>query len=90
MTKADIIEEMAVGAGISRTAAGRALDAMLGAVMNSLRAGNRVSVVGFGTFSVASRRARNGRNPRTGESISIKASRAPKFTPGRAFKEAIR
>lgn len=90
MTKADLIEEMAEGAGISRTAAGRALDAMLEAVMDSLKAGNRVSVVGFGTFSVASRRARNGRNPRTGEAISIKASRAPKFTPGRAFKEAVR
>lgn len=90
MTKAELIERMADDAEISKTAAGRALDSLLDSVMKTLKKGNKVTLVGFGTFSLAKRKARNGRNPRTGESIKIKASRAPKFTPGRAFKDAVR
>jgi DNA-binding protein HU-beta len=90
MTKAELIERMADDAEISKTAAGRALDSMLDSVVKSLKKGNKVTLVGFGTFSLAKRKARDGRNPRTGESIKIKASRAPKFTPGRAFKDAVR
>jgi len=90
MTKADLIEKMAKDAGVSKAAAGEALDSFMDGVKKALKKGEKVSLVGFGTFSVSKRAARKGRNPRTGETIKIKASKSPKFTSGKAFKEAIK
>jgi DNA-binding protein HU-beta len=90
MTKAELIEKMAGDADISKASAGKALDAMVDAVVKSVKKGNKVTLVGFGTFSATKRKARTGRNPRTGETIKIKASKAPKFTAGKAFKDAVK
>ncbi len=90
MTKAELIEKMAKDAGVSKAAAGKALDSFVDGVKKTLKKGNKVALVGFGTFSVSKRKARKGRNPRTGETITIKATKAPKFTSGKAFKEAVR
>jgi DNA-binding protein HU-beta len=90
MTKAELIEKMAKDADVSKAAAGKALDSFIDGVKKSLKKGDKVTLVGFGTFSVSKRGARKGRNPRTGETIKIKASKAPKFTSGKAFKEAIK
>ncbi len=90
MTKAELIEKMAKDAGVSKAAAGKSLEAFVEGVTKSLKKGNKVSLVGFGTFSVSKRKARKGRNPRTGETITIKAAKVPKFTAGKAFKEAIK
>ena len=89
MNKSELIERMADQAGISKTAAGAALDAATEAIKATLKKGGAVTLVGFGAFTVSKRAARTGRNPKTGESIKIKASKAPKFTPGKAFKEAL-
>ncbi len=90
MTKAELIEKMAQDADVSKAAAGKALDSFVEGVKKSLKKGDKVTIVGFGTFSVSKRAARKGRNPRTGETIKIKASKAPKFTSGKAFKDAIK
>jgi DNA-binding protein HU-beta len=90
MTKAELIEKMAKDADVSKAAAAKALDSFIDGVKKSLKRGDKVTLVGFGTFSVSKRGARKGRNPRTGETIKIKASKAPKFTSGKAFKEAIK
>ena len=89
MNKSDLIERMADQAGISKTAAGAALDAATESIKAALKKGGSVTLVGFGAFTVSKRAARTGRNPKTGEAIKIKASKAPKFTPGKAFKEAL-
>lgn len=89
MTKAEIIDKMAKDVDISKAAAGKALDSFIDGIVKTLKKGNTVTLVGFGTFSVAKRAARKGRNPRTGETIKIKASKAPKFKAGKAFKDAI-
>lgn len=89
MNKSELIEHMAVQADISKAAASRALDALIGGVKTTLKKGGTVSVVGFGTFSVTKRAARSGRNPRTGATIKIKASKLPKFRPGKALKDAM-
>lgn len=89
MNKSELIERMADQAGISKTAAGAALDAATEAIKATLKKGGAVTLVGFGAFTVSKRAARTGRNPKTGESIKIKARKAPKFTPGKAFKEAL-
>lgn len=89
MNKSELIERMADQAGISKTAAGAALDAATEAIKATLKKSGSVTLVGFGAFTVSKRAARIGRNPKTGESIKIKASKAPKFTPGKAFKEAL-
>lgn len=89
MTKAELIDKVASGAGLSKADASRALDAALDAVKASLKKGQKVTLVGFGTFSVAKRKARKGRNPRTGEEINIAASKTPKFTPGKGLKSAL-
>ena len=89
MNKAELIEAMAESADISKAAAGRALDGMVDAVTNAMKAGDTLSLVGFGTFSVKERAAREGRNPQTGETIKIKASRIPSFKAGKALKDAI-
>ena len=89
MNKADMIEHIAQAAEISRSAAERALDAMVAAVKSSLRKGGAVTLVGFGSFYVGRRAARAGRNPRTGEALKIAAARVPKFRAGKALKDAL-
>ena len=90
MNKGELIEAVANNAGISKALAGKVLDSALDAVTKSLSKGDRVALVGFGTFSVNTRKARSGRNPRSGESIKIPAKRTAKFKPGSALKVAVR
>lgn len=90
MNKADLIDAMAKKANLTKADAGRALDAMTGAVAKALKRGDSVSLVGFGTFSVKNRAARMGRNPATGATIRIKASKTPAFKAGKGFKDAIK
>ena len=90
MTKAELIEKMAKDADISKAAAGTALNSMIDNIAKSIKKGQKVTLVGFGTFSLSKRKARMGRNPRTGEAIKIKASKSPKFTAGKAFKDAVK
>jgi DNA-binding protein HU-beta len=89
MNKAELIDQMAQEAGITKTQASGALDAFTDAVIATLKKGDRVTLVGFGTFSVSERAARNGRNPQTGEVIKIKASKVPKFKAGKEFATKI-
>jgi DNA-binding protein HU-beta len=90
MTKAQLVEKMAKDAGISKAAANKALDSFVGSVKNGLKKKpNKVTLVGFGTFSKVRRKARKGRNPRTGEAIKIKASNSVTFKPGKALKSAV-
>jgi DNA-binding protein HU-beta len=89
VNKTDLIEHIAKNADISKAAAGRALDALLSGVKSTLKKGGSVTLVGFGTFAVAKRAARTGRNPRTGDAIKIKAAKLPKFRPGKALKDAL-
>jgi DNA-binding protein HU-beta len=87
--KSDLIEAIAKSADISKAAAGRALDATIESIKKSLKKGELVSLVGFGTFYVGKRAARSGRNPRTGETIKIKAAKVPKFRAGKGLKDAV-
>jgi DNA-binding protein HU-beta len=89
MNKSDLIEAMAEAGDISKTAAGRALDALTDAIAVALKRGESVSLIGFGTFSVKERAARTGRNPQTGATIEIAASRTPSFKAGKALKDAL-
>ncbi len=89
MNKSELIDAVAAGADISKAAAGRALDAMIEAVTSALKNGEQVNLVGFGTFIVRERAARSGRNPRTGETIDIKAAKNPSFKAGKALKDAV-
>ena len=89
MTKVEIIEKMAKDAGVSKAVAQKALDSFIDSIKKTLKKGNKVTLIGFGTFSVGKRAARKGRNPQTGEVIKIKASKAPKFKAGKAFKDAL-
>ena len=89
MNKAELIEAVAGSANLSKADAGRAVDALVDAVASSLKRGQQVSIVGFGTFSVKHRAARSGRNPRTGETIRIAASNVPGFKAGKALKDAV-
>lgn len=89
MNKSELIEHIAKQADISKAAATRALEAMIGGVKSTLKKKNSVSLVGFGTFSVTKRAARSGRNPRTGDVIKIKSANVPKFRPGKALKDAL-
>ncbi len=90
MTKAELVERLAKDAKITKKAAEAALDSFTTCVRDTLRRGKRVSLVGFGTFAVGRRAARNGRNPQTGETIKIKAAKVPKFKAGKALKDALR
>lgn len=87
--KSDLIDAIAISADISKASAGRALDATIKSIQESLKNGESVSLVGFGTFYVGERVARNGRNPRTGEAINIKAAKIPKFRAGKGLKDAV-
>ena len=89
VNKTELIEHIAKHADISKAAATRALESMIGAVKTTLKKGGAVSLVGFGTFAVGKRAARSGRNPRTGAAIKIKAAKVPKFRPGKALKDAL-
>jgi DNA-binding protein HU-beta len=89
VNKTELIDHIAKQSDISKAAAGRALDAMVGAVKTTLKRGGAVTLVGFGTFAVGKRLARSGRNPRTGAAIKIKAAKVPKFRPGKALKDSL-
>lgn len=89
MNKAELIDAIAESADLSKASAARSLDAALDAITKALKRGDSITLVGFGTFSVRKRAARMGRNPRTGETIKIKASKVPGFKSGKALKAAI-
>lgn len=89
MNKADLVEAVARSADISKAGAERAVEGALGAITGALKKGQSVTLVGFGTFKVGKRAARNGRNPRTGAEITIRAARVPKFCAGKALKDAL-
>jgi len=89
LNKTEMIETVSKTADISKAAAGRAVEAMITAVRGSLKKGQMVTIVGFGTFYVGKRAARSGRNPRTGAAIKIKAAKVPKFRAGKALKDAL-
>jgi DNA-binding protein HU-beta len=90
MTKAELINRMADSAGISKVATTKALNSLISGVIGALKKGQKVSLVGFGTFTTSKRKARIGRNPRTGDEIKIPAMRVPKFSAGKALKSAVR
>ena len=89
MNKAELVDVVAESADLSKAAAGRAVDAVFDSIAKALAAGDTVSVVGFGNFTVRQRAARTGRNPQTGATIQIAASALPAFKPGKALKEAV-
>ncbi len=89
MNKSDLIDAMAEDAGITKAAAKKALESFLGNVENSLKEGNRVSLVGFGSWSVSQRAAREGRNPQTGQPISIAAKKVVKFKAGSELSGSV-
>ncbi|MGH8751908.1 MAG: HU family DNA-binding protein [Burkholderiales bacterium] len=89
MNKTEIIDHVAKSADISKAAAGRALEGTVMAIHGALKKGGMVTLAGFGTFYVGKRAARNGRNPRTGATIKIKAAKVPKFRAGKALKDAV-
>ena len=89
MNKNDLISSVAEKAGLSKADAGKAVDAVIASVQGALAGGDSVQLVGFGTFSVSERKATTGRNPRTGETINIPASKQPKFKAGTALKNAV-
>ena len=89
MIKADLVAAMAKAAGGSKVSAERALDAFFVSVFDALKKGRRVTIGGFGTFMVSRRAERNGRNPRTGHTITIPARRVPRFKPSRTLKGAV-
>ena len=89
MNKSELIEALAASADIPKAAAARALDAMVDTVTDSLKKGESVSLVGFGTFQVKERAARTGRNPQTGQPIEISAAKVPSFKAGKALKDSV-
>ena len=89
VNKTELIEHIAQQADISKAAATRALEALIGGVKSTLKKNQSVTIAGFGTFAVSKRAARTGRNPRTGAAIKIKSAKVPKFRPGKALKDAL-
>ncbi|WP_145525710.1 nucleoid-associated protein HU-beta [Yersinia vastinensis] len=89
MNKSQLIDKIAAGADISKAAAGRALDAIISSVTDTLKEGDEVALVGFGSFTVRERAARTGRNPQTGKEISIPAAKVPGFKAGKGLKDAV-
>ena len=89
MNKTELIDFIATDADIPKAVAARALESIIEAVKLTLKEGDSVALVGFGTFAVGKRAARTGRNPRTGASIKIEAAKVPKFRPGKALKDAL-
>ncbi len=89
MTKSELIDGIAENTGLSKTDASKALAATLESITDALKAGDKVALIGFGTFSVSSRAARTGKNPQTGEALAIPASKASKFKAGQKLKDAV-
>lgn len=89
MNKNDLIASVSASSDLTKADAGRAVDAVFASIESALKGGDEVRIVGFGTFSVAQRAATTGRNPRTGETIQIAASKQPKFKAGAPLKEAV-
>ena len=89
MNKTELVDLIADKADISKASAARALEAAIAGITDALRAGDQVSLVGFGTFAVKQRAERQGRNPKTGELLNIAASRSPGFKPGKALRDAL-
>ena len=89
MNKTELIEHIATQADISKAAAARALEALIGGVKTALKKNGSVAIAGFGTFAVTKRAQRTGRNPRTGAPIKIKSAKVPKFRPGKALKDHL-
>ena len=90
MTKSDFVDKVAAESGLSKKDAGSAVDAVISTIESALKSGDEVSFTGFGKFHVAQRGAREGRNPRTGESMTIAASKVPRFTAGSGLKKAVK
>lgn len=90
MNKSELITAVADKADLSKADAGRALEALIGVVSKALKKNDKVSIVGFGTFAVRKRAARQGRNPKTGAVLKIAASKSPTFKAGKAFKDAVK
>ncbi len=89
MNKTDLVAKITKDSGLTKTEATKAVNAFIEAVTDALVKGERVILVGFGTFKVIERKARKGRNPKTGKTIDIKAKKSPKFIPGKALKEKV-
>ena len=89
MNKTELIDAVADEAEVSKAEAGRAVDAVISSITKALKKGDSVTLVGFGTFQVRKRAARTGRNPKTGDTIKIKASKNPEFKAGKALKDAV-
>jgi DNA-binding protein HU-beta len=90
MTKSEFVDKVAAQSGLSKKDAGAAVDAVISSIEDALKSGEEVSFTGFGKFHVADRGAREGRNPRTGETMTIAASRVPRFTAGSGLKKAVK
>jgi DNA-binding protein HU-beta len=90
MTRADLVASMAATSGWTKAAADRALRALLASIRSSLKRGQPVTLVGFGTFAVARRKARRGKNPRTGKPMNVAGGRTPRFKPSKELKRAVR
>jgi DNA-binding protein HU-beta len=90
MTKSEFVDKVAAQSGLSKKDAGAAVDAVIASIEDTLKGGGEVSFTGFGKFHVADRGAREGRNPRTGETMTIAASRVPRFTAGSGLKKAVK
>lgn len=90
MTKAELVAKVAKDAKITKVAAGKSIDAVVDGITKALKKGDRISLVGFGTFSVSKRKARTGRNPQTGKAIKIAAKKVAKFKAGSALSKAVR
>ena len=90
MTKQELIEKVASGAGLSKADATSAINATISSITSALKKGQSITLVGFGSFKVSKRKARKGRNPRTGEVINIKATKVPRFSAGKSLKDAVK
>jgi DNA-binding protein HU-beta len=90
MTKSEFVDQVAGKSGLSKKDAGTAVDAVISSIEDALRGGNEVNFTGFGKLHVAQRGAREGRNPRTGETMTIAASKVPRFTAGSGLKKAVK
>jgi DNA-binding protein HU-beta len=90
MTKEELIERISKDVSLSKADAGRALNAVIDNIVKALKKGDKVTLVGFGSFSVSKRKARTGRNPQTGATIKIAARKVPKFSAGKGFKDAVK
>ena len=90
MNKADLVDQIAATAGVRKTQATAMIEALIDSIFSAIKKGERVTLVGFGTFAISQHKARNGRNPRTGESITLPARRAARFSPSLKLKKALK